>query len=52
MKSKRLSMFNPEPIRKLWILKGHQYAETASKKKVVISRIRTEAKKYTSKIFD
>jgi len=48
-----LTMFNPKPIRKLWIAKGHQYAETISKRSLVLDRIRTEAKKkYNSKIFD
>ena len=47
------SMFQPKPIRQMWLRKGHQYAETATKKKLVINRIRKEAKEnYTSKIFD
>ena len=47
------SKFNPVPIRKLWLLQNHQYAETASANKVVTDRIRANAKKeYTSKIFD
>lgn len=48
-----LSKFKPEPIRKLWLLKGHQYSETATKKKVVLDRIRSDAdRNYTCKIFD
>jgi len=48
-----LSMFNPIPVRKLWLEKGHQYATTVTEKKLVIDRIRREdKKKYTSKIFD
>ena len=35
-----LSKFNPKAIRNAWIAKGHQYAETATKNKVVIERIR------------
>ena len=47
------SKFNAAPVRKLWIQKGHEYAETARKKKIVIERIRKDAdKNYTSKIFD
>ena len=33
------SMFQPQPVRKMWLHKGHQYAETATKKKLVIDRI-------------
>ena len=48
-----LSMFNPAPVRKLWLENGHQYAETVTKKKLVIDRIRVDdRKKYTSKIFN
>ena len=47
------SMFQPQPVRKMWLHKGHQYAETATKKKLVIDRIRKQDKEnYTSKIFD
>ena len=47
------SKFKPTPVRKLWIEKGHQYAETATKKKVVIERIRKDAEQeYNSRIFD
>ena len=46
-----LSMFNVADVRKEWIKKGHQYAETITKKKLVLQRIRKEAKEYTSKIF-
>ena len=46
-----LSKFNPVPIRKKWIQKGHQYAETITMKKVVIDRIRAKDESYTSKIF-
>ena len=47
-----LCKFKPVSIRKLWIQQGHQYAESATRKKVVIDRIRSEAQQYTSKIFD
>jgi len=48
-----LSKFNPTDVRKAWLAKGHQYAETATKTKVVIERIRKAASEnYTSKIFD
>ena len=48
-----LSKFKPDAIRKNWILKGHQYAETVTQKKVVLERLRKDAEKsYTSKIFD
>ena len=49
-----LSMFNAADVRKewnQWIKKGHQYAESITKKKLVLQRIRKEAKEYTSKIF-
>ena len=35
-----LSKHHPKAIRNAWIAKGHQYAETATKNKVVIERIR------------
>ena len=48
-----LSIFNPVPIRKLWLEFGHQYAQTVTNKKLVIERIRKRDKKtYTSKIFN
>ena len=48
-----LSIFNPAPIRKVWIEKGHEYAETASGKRLILDRIqREDRKKYTSKIFN
>ena len=48
-----LSMFNPVPIRKVWIEKGHEFAETKSGKRLVLNRIHEEDRqKYTSKIFD
>ena len=48
-----LSKFKPKPIRTLWLMKGHQYSETATNKKVVIDRIRSDAhQNYTSKILD
>ena len=48
-----ISMFKPKPVRELWLRRGHQYAATATEKKVVIQRVRKEDKeKYTSKIFD
>ena len=44
-----LSMFNPAPVRKLWLERGHQYADTVTKRKLVIERIRVnDRKKYTS----
>ena len=47
------SMFQPQPVRKMWLHNGHQYAETATKKKLVINRIRKQDKEnYTSKIFN
>ena len=47
------SMFKPKAVRHLWLKEGHQYAETATQKKLVINRIRKKDKeKYTSKIFD
>ena len=46
------SMFQPQPVRKMWLHKGHQYAETATKK-LVINCIRKQDKQnYTSKIFN
>ena len=48
-----LSMFNPKPVRVLWLKKGHEYAETATKNKIVINQIRKKnSENYTSKIFD
>ena len=48
-----LSIFNPVPIRKLWLENGHQFAKTITNKKLVIGQIRNRDKKtYTSKIFD
>mgnify|MGYP004357971689 CR=1 FL=1 len=48
-----LSIFNPVPIRKLWLESGHQYAKTITNKKLVIERIRNRDKKtHTSKSFD
>ena len=45
-----LSLFNPVPIRKLWLEFGHQYAQTITNKNLVIERIRKRDKKaYTSK---
>ena len=38
--------------RKYWLKNGHQLAETASKNKLVISRIRKKDSNYDSKIFD
>ena len=48
-----LSKFNPIPVRKYWIMKGHQLAETISERKLVIERIKKEEEaKYDCKIFD
>ena len=47
------SMFKPAAVREVWIKHGHEYAETITKKKVVIDRFRKEnLKNYISKIFD
>ena len=34
-----LSKFNPEPVRKYWLKKGHQLCDTISENKIVIDRI-------------
>ena len=48
-----LSKFNLIPVRKYWIMKGHQLAETISERKLVIERIKKEEEaKYDCKIFD
>ena len=47
-----LSMFNPKPVRQLWLKCGHQYAKKISDRAVVIERIRSnDQKSYKSKIF-
>ena len=47
-----LSMFNPKPVRKLWLQHGHKYAQKVSDRALVIERIRTHDRKvYRSKIF-
>ena len=36
-----LSIFKPEPVRKLWLKYGHKYAQKISDKALVIDRIRS-----------
>ena len=50
--SPALSNFNPIPVRKYWILKGHQLAETDSQNRVVINRIKKQEAEYNCRIFD
>lgn len=47
-----LSKFNAQAARIEWIKKGHEYAETISRKQLVIQRIRKDDHKYDCKIFD
>ena len=49
-----LSMFKPLPVRKLWLMNGHKYAEKVKsmEKSIVLERRRADdAKNYKSKIF-
>ena len=47
-----LSKFNPTPVKTYWIVKDHQFAETVSKNKLVIDRIKKEEVENDCKIFD
>ena len=47
-----LSIFKPEPVRKLWLKYSHKYEQKISDRALVIERIRSHDREiYRSKIF-